>query len=303
MEKEMARHRFEPTRFTNAIGAGEPAPTIANGDTVVAATVDAHGFDRQGRQVAQPPNPMTGPFYIEGAEPGDSLSVAIDRMTPARETGWTYAPLAPNVIDPALVAKMPERRQCSWIIDRQAATARLADPPPALRHWSVPLAPMIGCFGVAPSGGQAISTATSGSFGGNMDYRGFAAGTTVHFPVAVAGALFYLGDGHACQGDGEIVGTGIETAFEIEFTVRLLKGMPIGWPRAETADEIFTMGNARPLDLALQHATTRCSPGLAPTTASISWRPAICSARQCATTSPMYSIPPIPSRAGCPSNG
>ena len=70
------------------------------------------------------------------------------------------------------------------------------------------------------------------------------------------GALFYLGDGHACQGDGEIVGTGIETSFEIEFTVRVLKGKQIGWPRGETADDIFTVGNARPLDQALQHATT-----------------------------------------------
>ena len=89
-----------------------------------------------------------------------------------------------------------------------------------------------------------------------MDYRRFTTGTTAHFPVAVHGALFYLGDGHACQGDGEIVGTGIETSFEIEFTVHLVKGKTIGWPRGETARDIFTLGNARPLDQALQHATT-----------------------------------------------
>ncbi len=94
---------------------------------------------------------------------------------------------------------------------------------------------MIGCFGVAPALGQAISTATSGPYGGNMDYRRFGPGATAYFPVSVPGALFYLGDGHFCQGDGEIVGTGIETSFEIEFTLRVHKGRTIGWPRGETA--------------------------------------------------------------------
>ena len=94
--------------------------------------------------------------------------------------------------------------------------------------------------------------------GGNMDYRLFAPGTTAWFPVSVPGALFYLGDGHACQGDGEITGTGIETSFEMEVTFRVLK-RTIAWPRGETADDIFTVGNARPLDQALQHATTEMS--------------------------------------------
>ena len=251
-----ARHVFEPTRFHNVIGTAEPVLTVADGDTVIAATIDAWGFDRHGKQVASAPNPMTGPFFIKGAEPGDTLTVHIDRMTPNRDTGWTFTPLAPNVIDPAAVAKMPERQRCRWRIESQGGTARLVDPPESLGDWSIPIAPMIGCFGVAPAAGQAISTATSGPHGGNMDYRRFAPGTMAHFPVAVLGALFYLGDGHACQGDGEIVGTGIETSFEIEFTVRLAKGKAIGWPRGETADDIFTVGNARPLDQALQHATT-----------------------------------------------
>jgi acetamidase/formamidase len=199
---------------------------------------------------------MTGPFFVKGAEPGDTLIVHIDRMTPNRDTGWTFTPLAPNVVDPGAAAKLFERRQCFWNIDRQAGTARLADPPASLRDWSVALSPMIGCFGVAPASGQAISTATSGPYGGNMDYRRFGPGATAYFPVAVSGALFFLGDGHACQGDGEIVGTGIETSFEIEFTVRLAKGKTIAWPRGETAEYIFTIGNARPLDQALQHATT-----------------------------------------------
>jgi acetamidase/formamidase len=89
-----------------------------------------------------------------------------------------------------------------------------------------------------------------------MDYRLFGAGTTAYFPVFEPGALFFLGDGHACQGDGEIAGTGVETSFEVEFTVSVLKGKQTAWPRGETAEDIFAIGNARPLDQALQHATT-----------------------------------------------
>jgi amidase len=115
---------------------------------------------------------------------------------------------------------------------------------------------MLGCFGVAPANRQAIGTDTSGPYGGNMDYRGFVAGTTVYFPVSAPGALLFVGDGHAVQGDGEIAGTGIETSFEVQFTVRVLKGRKINWLRGENADFIFTVGNARPLDEAVAQATT-----------------------------------------------
>jgi acetamidase/formamidase len=252
----MARHVFTPTRFYNAIGTAESALVVADGDTVVASTLDAAGFDAEGVRRAAPPNPMTGPFFVAGAEPGDALEVRIDSMRANRDDGWTFTPVATNVIDPVAVAALPTRDRALWRLDHANGLARLAEPPPALADFRVPFAPMIGCFGVAPALGQAISTATSGPNGGNMDYRRFGPGTTVRFPVAVSGALFYLGDGHYCQGDGEIVGTGIETSFEIEFTVCVIKGETIGWPHGETAEEIFTVGNARPLDQALQHATT-----------------------------------------------
>jgi acetamidase/formamidase len=115
---------------------------------------------------------------------------------------------------------------------------------------------MLGCFGVAPPRKQAISTATSAEHGGNMDYRGFVAGTTVYFPVFEPGALFFLGDGHAAQGCGEIVGSGIEISMDVQVTLDVLKGHAIGWPRGENAEHIFTVGNARPLDQCVQHATT-----------------------------------------------
>jgi acetamidase/formamidase len=120
----------------------------------------------------------------------------------------------------------------------------------------LPLDPMLGCFGVAPPRGQAISTATSGEHGGNMDYRCFREGVKAFFPVFVDGALFHLGDGHALQGDGEVVGTGIEVSMDVEFTVEVRKGKTITWPRAEDADFLMAVGNARPLDQALQHATS-----------------------------------------------
>jgi acetamidase/formamidase len=270
----MARHRFDPVTFHNVLGTREPVLSIADGDSVVTTTLDAHGRDAADAARADAPNPMTGPFWIEGAEPGDALLVSIDRMTPTRGSGWTFSSLAPNVVDPAVLRDLPVRRKTGWVIDRDALTARLAEPPRGVEELVLPLSPMIGCFGVAPAAGQALSTATSAENGGNMDYRRFGPGSVVGFPVFVPGALFFLGDGHACQGDGEIVGTGIETTFEIEFTVRLRKSAGLFWPRAETAEDIVTIGNARPLDQALQHATTEMLRwlgtdfGLEPTAAS-----------------------------------
>ena len=250
----MARHHFHPGIFHSTLAAHTPVLTIADGDVVVTETLDAHGFDKDMSKRGGEPNPMTGPFFVEGAKPGDVLAVDILRIGMNRKTGWTRSGLAWNVVEPAMVRDMPPRDKIIWDIGANGVT--LQEPTAGLQNWSVPLDPMIGCFGVAPAGGEAISTATSGSHGGNMDYRLFRAGTTAMFPVAVDGALFFLGDAHAAQGDGEIAGTGIETSAEIEFRVRIIKGKVIGWPRGETADAIFTVGNARPLEQALQHATS-----------------------------------------------
>ena len=252
----MAHHRFAPSTLHNTIGSHAPALSIASGDTVTAATADAHGFDHRGHQIGQRPNPMTGPIFVEGAEPGDALRVTIREIRMTRPMGWTYDALSANVVDPNAVSRFAARRRTDWVIDTATGRACLAEPPASLGNWSVAVEPMIGCFGVAPDLGQAISTATSGRHGGNMDYRGFCAGTEVMFPVSVPGALFFLGDVHAQQCDGEIVGTGIETAAEVTFTAHVVKGKRIGWPRGMNAREIFTLGNARPLDQALQHATT-----------------------------------------------
>jgi len=252
----MAVHNFTPERYYTTIGWHAPALHIADGDTVITRCVDARGKDHNDAVATPPGNPQTGPFYVDGAEPGDTLAMRIERVTPSRTRGFTRSVVAPNVLDPEFVQQMPPDSEVDWHVDLAQQTVMLAEPAGALGRLSVPLDPMLGCFGVAPAGGQAISTATSGPHGGNMDYRGFRPGVTVYFPVSAPGALLHLGDAHAVQGDGEIVGTGVEISSEVQFTVRVLKGKRIAWPRGESAEHIFTVGNARPLDQCIQHATT-----------------------------------------------
>ena len=184
----MTSKTFMPTTFYNSIGSHEPAMILGDGETVVTETLDAHGFDRHGIKCAEAPNPMTGPFYVSGAEPGDALLIRIDHIVMTRRTGWTFQVLSPNVVNPGAVSRLPKREKTDWNIDISSQRARLANPPVALRDWAVPLEPMIGCLGVAPALGQAISTATSGAYGGNMDYRGLGRSLNAgphDFPVAL----------------------------------------------------------------------------------------------------------------------
>jgi len=255
----MARHEFEPDVFHSTIGSHPPVLRIEPGDTVVTSTVDAAGRDARGSLVATPGNPQTGPFFISGAQPGDMLEVRFDRIWPNRDRAVASASIAPGVLEPGYLREQPaasERAIAEWHVDAEHGTATLLSPSTALGSLTLPIDPMLGCFGVAPDRGQAISTATSGPHGGNMDYRGFRAGVTVFLPVFTEGALFFLGDGHALQGDGEITGTGLEISMDVEFSVSLHKQASIHWPRGETAGHLFTVGNARPLDEAVQHATT-----------------------------------------------
>jgi len=257
----MTIHYFEPDRYYRCFGTFEPVLRIAPGDTVITSTVDAEGGDALRRQVTPRGNPQTGPFFVEGAEPGDTLVVHLDLLAPNRAYGYTRMMVAPNIVDPQYVPGMPwpppeGPLYADWEVDVAAWTATLVAPETRLGRLVLPLEPMLGCIGVAPARGQALSTATSGEHGGNMDYRGLVQGVTVYLPVFAPGALLFVGDGHAVQGDGEIVGTGIEISFDVQFTVGLRKGSGITWPRGENTTHIFTLGNARPLDQAVQHATT-----------------------------------------------
>lgn len=252
----MTIHHYFPTHYYVTLGSHSPVLHAADGDSVVTTTVDANGHDASGQVITDDPNPMTGPFSVEGAMPGDTLAVHFDSIMPNRTWGWTRDALAANTVNPEYVRTLPPRELADWHVDTEAWSARLTAPPGGLENLVVPLAPMLGCFGVAPWDGQAISTVTSGEHGGNMDWNGFVQGTTVYFPVFAPGALFFLGDGHAAQGDGEIAGTGIEISMDVRFTVRVIKHQTIHTVRGENAEFIFALGNARPLDGALQIATT-----------------------------------------------
>ena len=228
---------------------------------MITTTVDNAGRDASDREITPPGNPQTGPFYVRGAAPGDTLAVCFDRIIPNRKSGRTRTYIAPHVLEAGYVATSNKDRGrtegelLEWRIDMEAWTATLLSPTFPAGTLTLPLDPMVGCFGTAPPRGQYIASNTASRYGGNMDYRGFRAGTTVYLPVFVEGALFHLGDVHALQGDGEIVGTGIEISAEVEFTVRLIQGWGINRPRAEDLDRILTIGNVRPLDQALQEAT------------------------------------------------
>jgi acetamidase/formamidase len=255
----MARHVFEPTEFHVTIAEREPVLRVADGDTIATSCVDAAGYDRNHERITAGGNPQTGPFYVDGAEPGDTLAVWLDRLQPNRTRGVTGEVVAENVVEPRFVRELPVDADEGdwWELDLERRVARLESPPPGLQYLgAVPIEPMLGCFGVAPARGQAVSCASSGRHGGNMDYRGFREGVAVYFPVFVEGALLHVGDGHALQGDGEIVGSGIEISFDVELTVNVIKGKQIGWPRADDGEFLMAVGNARPLDQAVQHATT-----------------------------------------------
>jgi acetamidase/formamidase len=255
----MATHEFNPTRYWNTLGSHPPVLRVAPGDTVFTTCVDARGRDAHDEPITPPGNPMTGPFYLEGAQPGDTLVVRLEKLRPNRRRGWSGVLLAPNVVEPRDVGRLAQAGGYfvwNWDVDAEAGTARLDHPESPLHGFELALDPMLGCFGVAADGGQAISTATSGTHGGNMDYRGFREGVTVYFPVFVEGALFFLGDGHALQGDGEVCGTGIEISMDVQFTLDLIQGQKIEWPRGENEKYIFTVGNARPLDQCVQHASS-----------------------------------------------
>jgi amidase len=252
-------HQFIPTVFYNTYSfAHPPALRIKPGDRVVTKTIDAAGVDWNGKQVGTGPNPQTGPFYVDGAEPGDVLVVSIEKLETNRAMAYSGSLLSPYTVDPAAIAARVDRdaKRLTWTIDKARAVARLDQTDVQPGGIELPLRPMLGCVGVAPARKEAISTAAPGAFGGNMDYAFMGAGVKLMLPVNEPGALLFLGDGHARQGEGEVAGTGLETSLDVEFTVDLIKKKAIGWPRLEQETHIMVLGSARPLLEAFQHATS-----------------------------------------------
>jgi acetamidase/formamidase len=243
-------------------GVAAPVATVKPGDIIDTSTFDCFGnvIQTPGDTLAKVKgdNPLTGPFYVDGAEPGDTLVVKILELTVDSNQG--VGALAPGFgalnatsYTPMLHAPVPER---IWFypIDRakNEATFTALDSNFSTR---IPLHPFLGCLGVAP-GLEARSSITPAEHGGNMDAPEARAGNTAYFPVNVRGALLYLGDGHAAMGDGEIAGTAIEVPMHARVQVDVIKGQKIGWPRFENARELTAAGAYRPLDDALRIAFT-----------------------------------------------
>lgn len=196
-------------------------------------------------------NPQTGPFYVEGAQPGDTLAIHIVDLSPARSWGASAAiPFFGGLTGTDRTALLHEALpEAVWIydVDSTAGTvgfqARYGDFEVAL-----PLAPMLGTVGVAPAGGEVRSSLVPEQFGGNMDTPEMRVGTTAYLGVNVDGALFSIGDGHYRQGEGEACGTAVEGAMNSVILVELIKGGAPSWPRLETDDYWMVVGSSRPME-------------------------------------------------------
>ncbi len=245
---------------------------IRPGEVIATKTIDAGGQDERGVWVSQPSNPQTGPFYVEGAQPGDALVVRIQKLRMNRNFGWCNYRLLLNSLTPEHVegiysdhykqdlVRKGRYNLVPWDIDLSSGMLRLREPTSARVKPEYPARPMLGCIGVAAPGETAPATGISGPYGGNLDYNEIVEGVTVILPVYHPGALLFVGDGHALQADGESLGTGIETSMDLEFSVEVRKGAAPSGPRVETAEELISIGSqpefASSLDRALQLATT-----------------------------------------------
>src|SRR5262252_7693177 len=253
-------HDFEPKEFHRVFSdAIAPALHIFPGDTVRTWTVDAGGTDSKGVRRSQGGNPQTGLFYIEGAFPGDTLVIKLNKVRLNRDSAISSGTISNNALNPGYVqrTRYDEKFDSDWILDRQNGVARLKNPSEHLKNYTVKLQPMLGCIAVAPPAHQSFRTGYPGTFGGNMDYNQMREGTTVYLPVYAPGALLFVGDGHAAQGDGELTGNALETSMDVEFTVDLIRGQATGGPRAENDEYLMSSGIGNALTDALQLATTQ----------------------------------------------
>jgi acetamidase/formamidase len=258
-----ASHRvldFTPTAFHRLFSASiEPVLRIWPGDVVRTKTVDAAGVDERGKKRVLGGNPQTGPFYVEGAMPGDVLAVHILKLRLNRASAVSDDGFVDRALNSDYVSAHKDSKfdNVVWSLDLEKGTASPAKPGARLAHLVVPVRPMLGCVGVAPGfGGAPVRTGDSGHFGGNMDFSEIREGATLYLPVLQRGALLYLGDGHAVQGDGELNGNALETSLDVEFSVDVEREKRIGGPRVENAETLMAMGLGGSLDEAFRDATS-----------------------------------------------
>lgn len=249
---------FTPTDFSNLFSADRvPVLTIWPGDSVRTSTIDSGGVDAQGQTRALYGNPQTGPFFVAGARPGDTLVVRLDRVRTNRDWADSLDMIVGRAQTRAMTARAGDLgRPVRWRIDAERGIATPETESPRLRGYSVPLRPMLGGIAVAPGSGYAPpSTGDTGRFGGNIDFNEVIEGNIVYLPVQQPGALLYIGDAHAAQGDGETSQFALETSMDVTLTVDLVRGRDISGPRVESPTHMMAVGQAGTMEDATRLAT------------------------------------------------
>jgi acetamidase/formamidase len=255
---DVLEFRPEPDQYAWTFGGVAPTHRITPGTVLKLWTEDAFSGRLQ-RTTDKPSqvlnmaevNPQTGPFFVEGAEPGDTLALHIVDLTPARD--WAASSTIPffgalTGTDRTALLNDPLPEQ-TWIyeLDRARGIVRFEAQRSSL-SLELPIAPMLGTVGVAPPAREVRSSLVPDTFGGNMDTPEMRAGTTCYLGVNVEGALFSVGDGHYRQGEGESCGTAVEGAMDVTLIVELVKGGAPAWPRLEHDEDYVVVGSARPLE-------------------------------------------------------
>lgn len=227
----------------------EPIAKVKPGEAVVIHTKDA--FENRITSDSDVPsellgdylNPQTGPIWVEGAEPGDTLAVHILDIEPARD--WAVSVHKPGFggLTATAVTRMLHEPLPEKVFIYKLEKGRLTANP----RLSFPWRPFLGTIGTAPEL-EAVSALTPADHGGNMDVPDTKPGNIVYLPVRVPGAYFFTGDCHAGQGDGELCGVALEISAKVTLKFELIKGKAIRWPRIESKDELMVVGSARPME-------------------------------------------------------
>lgn len=262
----------EQEKYHITFGSHKPVMVLRPGQSVSVTVPDCDGLgpDRKKlpdeRFMTDPNspaligNPVAGPYYIEDTEPGDSITVHLEKIDIDRDFGRTGISAKQIQIPPKLMltdkdhelnVQVPQKISL-WKINHDTKTARLKLENSSKKYIEVPINPFLGCLAVAPDNNQFIHTLYSGKFGGNIDISGLGVGSAISLPVFTKGALLFMGDIHAAQGDGEVIGGGIEVGGNITFSVELQKGKRIDWPRLETEEIIGAIGIAENLQNAFE---------------------------------------------------
>jgi amidase len=254
---------FTPTSFSNSFSLNiTPVLRIHSGDTVRTETIDATGRDKNGTKRQKGGNPLTGPFYIEDSKPGDVLQITLTKISLNRNYAYTSEAFVSRSMPDSIAGQFKKPHLVKWKLDIDHA---IGSPDSSfssydnLKGIKVPLKPFLGCIGVAPSNKHnEILSFFQGNFGGNLDFCGIKQFATVYLPVFHEGAYFYIGDGHAVQGDGEIAGNALETSLDVEFTIKIIKsdGLPMKFPRVEDSTYLMVTGSGKTLDKAIKIATS-----------------------------------------------